>query len=34
MERYHEAEMPWDNLLPFPQIRAYAATTDIPWALE
>jgi transposase len=34
MERYHEAKMPWDNLLPFPEIRDYAATTDIPWALE
>ncbi|MFO8041736.1 MAG: hypothetical protein R6U25_00920 [Alkalispirochaeta sp.] len=29
VERYHEADMPWDSLLPFPGIRDYAATTDI-----
>lgn len=34
MERFHENEMPWDNLLPFPAIRDYAATIDIPWASE
>ena len=34
MERYHEPDMPWNNLLPFPEIRDYAATTDIPWAFE
>lgn len=34
MERFPEAEMPWDNLLPLPAIRDYAATTDIPWGFE
>jgi hypothetical protein len=34
VKRYHETEMPWDNLLPFPEIRDCAATTDIPCALE
>lgn len=34
MERYHEADMRWDNLLSFPEIRDYAATTDIAWGLE
>ena len=34
MERYHEADMPWDDLLPFPEIRDYAVTTDIPWTPE
>jgi hypothetical protein len=34
MERFPESEMPWDNLLPLPAIRDYAASIDIPWALE
>ena len=34
MERFHETEMPWDHLLPFPAIRDYAATIGIPWALD
>jgi transposase len=34
MERFHDAEMPWDNLLPLPAIRDYAKTIGIPWAFE
>jgi len=34
MERFHDAEMPWDNLLPLPTIRDYATTIGIPWAFE
>lgn len=33
MERFSQADMPWDNLLPTPGIRDYAASIGIRWEM-
>jgi transposase len=33
MERFSQADMPWDNLMPTPRIRDYAASIDIRWEM-
>lgn len=31
MERFGQADMPWDNLMPTPRIRDYAVSLGIRW---
>lgn len=33
MERFSQADMPWDNLMPTPGIRDYAASINVPWEM-
>jgi transposase len=33
MERFSQADMPWDSLMPTPRIRDYGASIDTRWEM-